>query len=251
VQRFTDQSVVVTGAVGGIGGATCHRLADEGAHLVVTDVDAADCAAFVETLPHPERHRTFELDVTSEESWADLAGSALVADRAPAALVNNAGIGSLLPVDSEERETWERVVAVNQTGVWLGMKHLGPRLRRTGRGASIVNVCSILGTVGGTGEHIAYHATKGAVRTMTKSAALHWVRDGVRVNSVHPGYVATPNLLKRHGHTPAYQTMLTSSPMGRLAEPEEVAAAIAFLASDDSSYVTGSELYVDGGYTAH
>ena len=140
-------------------------------------------------------------------------------------------------------------MSIDATGVWLGMKHLGPLLVDSG-GGSIVNVSSILGTVGGFGNSAAYHAAKGAVRTLTKNAALHWATAGVRVNSLHPGFIGTAQLLERFEGTERHEAMLTHTPVGRLGQAEEVAAAFAFLVSDDSTYVTGSELYVDGGYTA-
>jgi 3alpha(or 20beta)-hydroxysteroid dehydrogenase len=164
-------------------------------------------------------------------------------------LVNNAGIGSLGTVEDETRERWDAVVAVDQLGTWLGMKHGGPFIEESG-GGSIVNVCSILGTVGGLGNSLAYAAAKGAVRTMTKNAALHWAARGVRVNSLHPGFIETRQLLQRFGGTPRHAAMLDGTPMGRLGRAEEVAACVAFLAGDDAAFVTGSELYVDGGWTA-
>ena len=163
--------------------------------------------------------------------------------------MNNAALGSLATVEDETEEHWERVVSVDQTGVWLGMKHCGPRIRRSG-GGSIVNMCSILGTVGGFGNSVAYHAAKGAVRTMTKNAALHWAADGVRVNSLHPGFIATGPLLERYEGTERHEAMVAKTPMGRLGRPEEIAAVVAFLVSEDSSYMTGSEIYADGGWTA-
>jgi NAD(P)-dependent dehydrogenase (short-subunit alcohol dehydrogenase family) len=129
------------------------------------------------------------------------------------------------------------------------MKHSGPRLKLNG-GGSIVNMCSILGTVGGLGNSVAYHAAKGAVRTMTKNAALHWATDGVRVNSLHPGFIATGPLLERYEGTERYAAMVAKTPMGRLGRPEEIAGVVAFLVSEDSSFMTGSELYADGGWTA-
>jgi NAD(P)-dependent dehydrogenase (short-subunit alcohol dehydrogenase family) len=129
------------------------------------------------------------------------------------------------------------------------MKYAGPLIERSG-GGSIVNVCSILGTVGGLRNSLAYAAAKGAVRTMTKNAALHWATRGVRVNSVHPGFVETRQLLERFGGTPRHTAMLEGTPMGRLGTPAEIAATIAFLASNDAAFMTGSELYVDGGWTA-
>jgi NAD(P)-dependent dehydrogenase (short-subunit alcohol dehydrogenase family) len=165
------------------------------------------------------------------------------------ALVNNAALGSLATVESETVEHYERIIAVDQTGTFLGMKHGGALIEASG-GGSIVNLCSILGTVGGFGNSFAYHAAKGAVRTMTKNAALHWATRGVRVNSLHPGFIGTPQLLERFEGSERHQSMLAGTPMGRLGTPGEIAAVVAFLASDDAAYMTGSEIYADGGWTA-
>jgi NAD(P)-dependent dehydrogenase (short-subunit alcohol dehydrogenase family) len=151
-------------------------------------------------------------------------------------------------VEQEERDAWDRVIAINQTGVWLGMKVAGSRMREHGRG-SIINVSSIFGAVGGFGGSIAYHASKGAVRLMTKSAALRWATEGVRVNSLHPGFIETPLIAATKG-TPMEEGIISMTPMGRLGQPEEISGVIAFLAGDDASYMTGSEVYVDGGWIA-
>ena len=248
--RLAGTVALLTGAIGGLGVHIARRLASEGARVAVTDLDLQACRAVVDQLPGGfGAHIAVGLDVSSESQW-----SAAVADverrLGPLrALVNNAALGSLATVEDETEEHWQRVVAVGQTGVWLGMKHCGPRIKHSG-GGSIVNMCSILGSVGGLGNSVAYHAAKGAVRTMTKNAALHWATDGVRVNSLHPGFIATGPLLERYEGTERYDAMVAKTPMGRLGGPEEIAAVVAFLVSEDSSYMTGSELYADGGWTA-
>ncbi|MFB9315254.1 SDR family NAD(P)-dependent oxidoreductase [Nocardioides plantarum] len=249
MRRFTEQSVMITGATGGIGVAVCRRLAEEGAALVVTDVDEDACRLAVDSLTDPGRHLALALDVTDEGQWRSVVAMVEARGAGLAALINNAGIGSLATVEEETIDRWNQVVAVDQTGVWLGMKHAGALVERSG-GGSIVNVCSILGTVGGFGNSVAYHAAKGAVRSMTKSAALHWATRGVRVNSLHPGFIGTDPLLQRFEGTERYRRMLDGTPMGRLGSADEVAAVVAFLASSDSSYMTGSEVYADGGWTA-
>jgi len=248
--RLAGSVVLLTGATGGLGVHIAQRLASEGARVAVTDLDPDACRDVVAKLPGgAEAHAAVALDVSSESQW-----SAAVADVESRlgplrALVNNAALGSLATVEDETEEHWQRVVSVGQTGVWLGMKHSGPRIKDNG-GGSIVNMCSILGTVGGLGNSVAYHAAKGAVRTMTKNAALHWATDGVRVNSLHPGFIATGPLLERYEGTERHDAMVAKTPMGRLGRPEEIAAVVAFLVSEDSSFMTGSELYADGGWTA-
>ncbi len=248
--RLAGSVVLLTGATGGLGVHIAERLASEGARVAVTDLDPEACRDLADRLPGgAEAHAAIALDVSAESQW-----SAAVAETERrlgplTALVSNAALGSLATVEDETEEHWQRVVAVGQTGVWLGMKHCGPRIKDNG-GGSIVNMCSILGSVGGLGNSVAYHAAKGAVRTMTKNAALHWATDGVRVNSLHPGFIATGPLLQRYKGTERYDAMLAKTPMGRLGRPEEIAAVVAFLVSEDSSFMTGSELYADGGWTA-
>ena len=245
--RLNGRVALITGATGGIGAATARRLAAEGAIVVVTDLDEGRCAALAKELGPTAR--AYPLDVSDEDAWRRVVAEIVAGPGGPHILVNNAGIGHFTTVESETLETWQAVEAVTQRGVWLGMKHAGPAIEAAGGGA-IVNVCSIFGTVGGFGSSFSYHAAKGAVRVMTKNAALHWAQRGVRVNSVHPGFIATGTLIERTSGTAREQAMVDGTPMRRLGRPAEVAAAIAFLAGDDSTFVTGSELYVDGGWTA-
>jgi NAD(P)-dependent dehydrogenase (short-subunit alcohol dehydrogenase family) len=242
--------VVVTGATGGIGTATVHRLAAEGATVVITDLSKHLCeqlSSFVQAGGGSAVARP--LDVTDEAAWSGLVGDICRTLGRIDGLVNNAGVSASESVTSLSVSEWQRVLAVSQTGVWLGMKHVGLAIELAGGGA-IVNMSSIFGTVGGFGQSFAYHAAKGAVRTMTKNAAIYWAGAGVRVNSVHPGFVATDAYLRRFADTEHHAVTVAEVPMGRLAEPEEIAAAITFLLSNDSTFITGSELYVDGGWTA-
>ena len=182
--------------------------------------------------------------MSSERSWADAIERTLSEYDALHVLVNNAGIGDTEAIEVTSKETWDRVVAITQTSVFLGQKAASAALKASGNGA-VVNISSMFGIVGGFGTSPAYHAAKGAVRLLTKSTALAWVKEGVRVNSVHPGFVDTPIL----GDTD--RDMLRGlTPMGRLAQPEEIAALITFLASDEAGFITGSEFVIDGGYTA-
>ena len=248
MERFTDRIVLITGATGGIGWEICKRLAGEGAVVVAADLAGSPVTDLVTSLP-TRPHLALELDVSSEDDWAAAVQRTLDAHGRIDALVNNAAIGSIKTVEDETPEHWQRVIDVDQTGVWLGMKHAGGAIERTGGGA-IVNVCSILGSVGGFGNSFAYHAAKGAVRTMTKNAALHWATKGVRVNSLHPGFIETPQLLERFEGSERHRGMLANTPMGRLGTPAEIAGSVAFLASDDAGFMTGAEVYADGGWTA-
>lgn len=248
--RLSGRVALVTGATGGIGDAVVRRFAAEDATVVVTDVDPGRCQEVAEELTKAGgRAVGLGLDVTDERAWERVVNEVGTSLGGISVLVNNAGIARMTDVETETLETWEEVLAVTQRGVWLGMKHAGPVIERSG-GGSIVNVSSIFGTVGGFGGQFSYHAAKGAVRLMTKNAALHWATRGVRVNSVHPGFIETPLSRKLWRGTSRLDAMIGNTPMGRLGRTGEVADAVLFLASDESSFVTGSELYVDGGYTA-
>lgn len=247
--RLDGRVALVTGAASGIGEATSQRLASEGAAVVLTDLQDEAGEAVASGIRDDGGRAVFiHHDVSEEADWE----AALEATRGEFGrldiLVNNAGIGDTAPIEETELEDYEKTIAVDQTGVFLGMKLAAPMLADSGHG-SVINISSIFGTTGGFGASPAYHAAKGAITTLTKNAALHWATEGIRVNSIHPGFIDTP-LLEQAKGTPFEDLMVSTTPMGRLGRPEEVAAAIAYLAGDDSSYVTGTELYVDGGYTA-
>ena len=253
MKRFDGTVAIVTGAARGIGAATAHRLAREGAAVLLTDVLDEEGDALATEIRRTEGRAAYEhLDVTSEPEWRRAVDRAATLGQV-GVLVNNAGIARIEDLESESREGWDRLIAVNQTSVWLGMQAAARVLRR--RGGAIVNVSSIYAASGGTGTSFAYHASKGAVRVMTKNAAIRWAKEGIRVNSVHPGFVDTPMVAPfTTGASEEAAAMRDyirgSTPLGRIGRPEEIAAAIAFLASADASYITGAELYVDGGFTA-
>ncbi|KJK10330.1 short-chain dehydrogenase [Terrabacter sp. 28] len=249
MNRLDGRVALVTGAASGIGKATAQRLAEEGAAVLLTDVNEALGATTVEELRATGARVDFlRHDVTSEEDWAAAVAKAVDEFGSLDILVNNAGMGDLATIEETSLADWERTVAIDQTGVFLGMKTAAPHLKASGHGA-VVNISSIFGTSGGFGTSPAYHAAKGAVRTLTKNVALHWAAEGVRVNSIHPGFIDTPILDPTRG-TPYEQVMIDLTPMGRLGKPSEIAAGVAYLVSDDAAFVTGLELYIDGGYIA-
>jgi len=240
---------VVTGGARGIGAATASALATSGATVVVTDVLDDEGEALARAIRESGCHAVYKhLDVSDEAQWQRVVSEAAAELGRLDVLVNNAGIGTLADVESETREGFDRTIAINETGVWLGMKHSVPEMRRSG-GGSIVNVSSIFGAVGGFGGSIAYHAAKGAVRLMTKNAALRYATENIRVNSIHPGFIDTPMVAMAKDNE-METAILAQTPMGRWGRSDEIASAIAFMASDAASFMTGSEVYVDGGWTA-
>ena len=245
MSRFDGKVALVTGAASGIGRETALRLAREGAAVVVADIQQESGDKVVAEIKEAGgRAIFFGLDVASEDAWAEAIARTESEFGGLNILVNNAGIGDNDPIEVTSKQTYDRVIAITQTSVFLGHKAASAALKKSGNGA-VVNVSSMFGIVGGFGTSPAYHAAKGAVRLLTKSTALAWAKENVRVNSVHPGFVETPIL----GDTDP-DMLANLTPMGRLAQPEEIAAAITFLASDDASFITGAEFVVDGGYTA-
>ncbi len=248
-QTMRGKVAVVTGAARGIGNATVRSLAREGTAVMATDILDDEGEAMARELSGGDGSVTYaHLDVTNEDEWLALVERTVRELGRLDILVNNAGIGSMADVEQETIEGWDRTIAINQRGVWLGMKAAIPRMKEHGSG-SVINISSIFGAVGGFGASVAYHASKGAVRLMTKNAAIRYATEGIRVNSVHPGFIDTPLVAELKG-TPTETAIIESTPMGRWGRPEEVANLIVFLASDAASYMTGSEVYVDGGWTA-
>jgi NAD(P)-dependent dehydrogenase (short-subunit alcohol dehydrogenase family) len=249
MNRLEGRVALITGAASGIGKATAQRLAEEGAAVLVTDIQVEAGESTAGDINEAGGRAAFARhDVTSESDWEAACARAVEEFGALDILVNNAGMGDIKPIEETSLAEWERTVAIDQTGVFLGMKVAAPHLKRSEH-ASVINISSIFGSSGGFGVSPAYHAAKGAVRTLTKNVALHWATEGVRVNSIHPGFIATP-ILEQSRNTPIWDGMTALTPMGRLGRPEDIAAGVSYLASDDAAFVTGLELYIDGGYMA-
>lgn len=249
MQRLPGRVAIVTGAASGIGAATAHRLANEGAQVVLTDINEEACSDVAKTLAeHGAQVLALRHDVANMDDWQRVIDTVIEQFARLDILVNNAGMGDILDIEQSTLEEWDHTIAVNQTSIFLGMKLAGPHLKASGHGC-VINISSIFGISGGFGTSPAYHAAKGAVRTLTKNVALLWAQQGVRVNSVHPGFIDTPILDSVRG-TEFEKVMIDLTPMGRIGRPEEIAAAVAYLASDDASFVTGCELAVDGGFLA-
>jgi cyclopentanol dehydrogenase len=249
--RLEGKVVLITGAARGQGEAAARLCAQEGASVVLADIRAELGEAVAADIGPAARF--VELDVTDERAWARAVETATSEFGALHGLLNNAGIFLPEPLDETPLELWNRVVAVNQTGPYLGMRAAVPAMKRSG-GGSIVNVSSILAKLGSEGgAGFAYCGTKGALLAMSKAAAMELAKDGIRVNSLHPGVIDTPmnDAAPGNASAEARRAMEAQSPMNRYGRPEEVAYAAVFLLSDESSFVTGSEMYVDGGFTAH
>ena len=246
-ERLAGKVALISGAARGQGAAHAQRFAEEGASIVLGDIldeqgEQTAKALSDRGLPALYQH----LDVTQDADWKAAVATAEERFGRLDILVNNAGILGMPSILEETEEHWNQVLAVNQTGVFLGMRAAIPAMQRAG-GGSIINTSSIWGLVGAE-EYISYQATKGAVALMSKSAALTYVGDGIRVNSVCPGLVLTPMSAEEGPDVEA--AVAEATPMKRGAQPEEISHGLVYLASDESSYVTGTELVIDGGFLA-
>jgi len=243
--RFQGKVALVTGGASGIGKSTSLRLAREGAAVVIADINADAGQGVVDEITATGGKALFiSLNVTSEDAWNAAIAQTVDAFGGLNLLVNNAGIGDARSIEDTPIEVWDKTIAVTQTSVFLGLKASSAALKASGNG-SVVNISSIYGLVGGSAAGPAYQAAKGAVRLLTKNAALWWVESGVRVNSVHPGFIDTPIL-----EGAPREALAATVPMKRLGQPEEIASMITYLLSDEASFITGAEFVVDGGFTA-
>lgn len=247
--RVSGKVALVTGGSMGMGESHCKLLAREGAKVIVTDVAVDAGEAVAKAIRDAGGEAMFlRHDVASEADWIAVIDKAVGAFGKIDILVNNAGIVIFKPNHETTTAEWDRVMSVNSTGVFLGCKHIVPAMKKAG-GGSIVNISSISGMVGMVSQ-AAYQASKGAVRMLTKSCAVDYAKYNIRVNSVHPGAVRTPIINVLGDDTSMIDALVATTIMKRMADPIELSYAVLLLASDESSYMTGSELVVDGGWTA-
>ena len=246
--RLDGKVALISGGASGIGAAHAQVFAAEGAQVVIGDIQEAKGPQVAADVNNNGGEAVFvRLDVTNENDWQNAVQAAVTRFGKLTTLINNAGVYWPGGVEEETRDKWQKMIEINQTGVWLGMKGALPALRESGN-AAIVNISSLYGLIGSPGS-IAYHASKGAVRLMSKAAALEYVRQGIRVNSIHPGQIDTPILAGLM--TPEQDAQIKEvTPMGRLGRPEEIAYGSLYLCSDEASYTTGTELVIDGGWFA-
>lgn len=249
-----NKTIIVTGGASGIGAATCKKLAEEGANVAITDIQDEAGRKLEEQIDKDGTARYWTMDVTDEDQIKQVFSEIDEAFGSIDGLVNNGGIsGADKPTDQITKEGWDQVIDINVGGVFLCTKYIVPYLKEN-NGGSIVNVSSIYGLIGNK-DLPPYHASKGAVRLMAKNDALTYADDNIRINSVHPGFIDTPlvdELAERKDKTAEeFRRELDSlHPIGHIGEPEDIANGIAFLASDEAKFMTGSELVIDGGYTA-
>ena len=243
--RLSGKVALISGAALGMGFAEAQRLAIEGACVVASDILVDEGEQLVSEICKSGGKATFvKLDVTSETDWQEAVETAVSTYGKLDILVNNAGIVALEGVEDTTLEIWNKVMAVNSTGTFLGMKAAIPAMRKNG-GGSIINISSVWGITGTAGA-TAYQASKGAIRTMTKSAAVQYAAESIRVNSVHPGIITTPMIVEGVPDE-MRESVVAQTPMGREGLPEEVANMVLFLASDEAANLTGQDINSGGG----
>ncbi|MCA3141141.1 MAG: SDR family NAD(P)-dependent oxidoreductase [Betaproteobacteria bacterium] len=247
--RVTNKITLITGGAHGMGAAMALLFAREGATVVVADIlEKAGRELAAAIAQSGARSEFLPLDVSREADWREAMTALMARHGRLDILVNNAGVSGALP-DRLGVEDFDRLMAVNARGTFLGLKY-GIEAMRQGGGGSIVNISSISGLVGQAFVHMGYNGAKAAIHVMTKAAAVQFGRDGIRVNSVHPGYMPPMRTSVTSADPALRERLMATIPLGRSGRPEEVASAVLFLASDEASYITGAELVVDGGFLA-
>ena len=248
--RLEGKVALISGGSRGMGAYEAELFIQEGAKVVVGDVREDEGRALVEKIAEGGGDAVFVcLDVTSETDWAAAVQEAVTRYDKLDVLVNNAGVSARGSIEETSVEDWDRVMDINAKGVFLGTRTAIPEMRKAG-GGSIINISSQLGLVGMRESSPQYQASKGAVRIFTKSTAIQYAAEGIRANSVHPGPVITPMTEARRSDAEVQKMMISRIPLGRYGESADVAYGVLYLASDESSFVTGSELVIDGGWTA-
>jgi NAD(P)-dependent dehydrogenase (short-subunit alcohol dehydrogenase family) len=247
--RLPGKVAIITGGAHGMGAEEAKLFAHEGAKVVIADVLEEEGKKLEAELNQSGGDTIFlRTDVTIEADWQRLVATTVSRFGTLDILVNNAGLSSTSAADPMDTEGWRRIMEVNTTGVFLGTKYAIPAMQQAGGGA-IVNISSIMGFVGGESGHPAYHASKGAVRIFTKATAVKYGPVGIRANSVHPGFMP-PMRSARPRDTADLQRLVDWTPLRRTGQPIEVAYGVLFLASDEASFITGTELVIDGGFIA-
>ena len=247
--RLNDKAVLISGGARGMGSVEAKLFCSEGASVIIGDILEDEGRKIEAEINESGGVCIFvRLDVTSEEDWNSAVDLAVERFGKLDILINNAGIFPMESVEDTTVESWDRVMDVNAKGVFLGTKAAVPAMRTSG-GGSIINLSSIAGLVG-SAYSASYNATKGAVRLLTKSTAIQYAKDGIRANSIHPGLIDTLMASELLSDPELQVKRLASTPMGRTGTAEEIAYGALFLASDESSFITGSELVIDGGFTA-
>ncbi|OMF21940.1 short-chain dehydrogenase [Paenibacillus sp. FSL H8-0548] len=247
--RLDNKVAIVTGAAGGMGKADALLFAKEGAKVVITDLQEEKLQEVVREIEDMGGEALgIKHNVESEEDWVQVVEQTISKFGQINILVNNAGISDPTPFMDQTVERWEKTMSINVTSIFLGQKYVIPHMITAG-GGSIINISSIAGLTGGSGAG-PYTASKGAVRMLTKATAVDFAKHNIRANSIHPGYIETPMTVDLMKDEKMKQWFLAQTPLPRLGKAEDIANGVLFLASDESSYITGIELPIDGGYYA-
>ena len=248
--RLEGKVAFISGGARGMGAVEARLFAQEGASVAIGDVREEEGRRVAADIGEAGGRAIYvNLDVTSESQWRDAIAATVAQFGSLDILVNNAGIGGQGTVEDTTVADWDRVMGINAKGVFLGTKTAIPEMRRAG-GGSVINISSQLGLVGVDNSSPQYQASKGAVRLFTKATAIQYASIGIRANSVHPGPIITPMTEAGRSDSDRKRLTLSRIPLGRYGHPEDVAYGVLFLASDESSFMTGSELVIDGGWTA-